>query len=141
MELLRGARALIARGWCQHAYRNGDKYCALGALNACCVIAGSHYAAIHEAPAAGAPYFDPDALIQLEMGLTGEKCTVSDLRIITTFNDSPTTTQADVLQLYDRAIAQLEREQDVARNNFVRRIVADAESAAARRIARVGETA
>ena len=98
LDMLREGRERVARGWTQGTYardRDGRKayawapeacaWCALGAMR----VSG-HFGAEYDAARALLERFTPAALA------------------VSSFNDASTTTQADVLALYDRAIAAAE---------------------------------
>ena len=81
-QMLVAARNLVEAGWCQYALRSGDKYCALGALRAC----------------ADNPYHERYGLWHMEH-------IINDY--LWNWNDAPGRTQAEVVDLFDRAIAGL----------------------------------
>lgn len=87
LEALRKGRAVIARGWCQKALisDDGTKHCLLGAI-----LIAEH--AVH-----------PGAWDALH----AELLKTSDLEL-PEWNNLETTTQQDVLALYDRALAPLQ---------------------------------
>ena len=88
LEALRAGRARIARGWCQGKYRNN-----LGDAVAWC--------------ARGAVYDDELAVMAL-WKILKDYSTLPQYGVAR-YNDNPYTTQADILSLYDRAIAAEER--------------------------------
>jgi hypothetical protein len=85
VEILKGARALIAAGWCQgeswSSVDGRDFYCALGALRA---VAGLGSALPLEA----------GELMRARVG-----------PYVSRWNDDPVRTQAEVLALFDALIA------------------------------------
>lgn len=84
VEGLRAARDLIEKGWCQNAFRRNDKgqysYCALGACE---------------------EVFVNDTWLRKSLGRGPGQG-------IMTWNDAPGRSQAEVLELFDRAIALAE---------------------------------
>jgi len=99
LEVLRGARAKIAQGWCQGASaRDADgQLTGVTQPDACCWCAiGAVYAAAPLEPDSGDAAFE--YLARVTPG-----------HLIGTWNDDPSRTQAEVLALFDRAIAQQER--------------------------------
>lgn len=88
---LRAARALVERGWFKGWLTDGQRVCAVGALNIAC-----------NGSAAGIPLDDWErrdaAAALLRQHLTQE---------IAYFNDDPETTKQDVLNLFDKALADL----------------------------------
>jgi hypothetical protein len=92
VQALLDARALVAVGWSQgwDWKRDDDGCCALQAL----------FRVTRRAPGSvglGHPYSAATHYLQKALG-QGKKSVIA-------FNDAPTTTKADVLALYDRAIA------------------------------------
>ncbi len=93
--LLRG-RARIAAGWCQNGWHYRGKYCAVGAIS----------------------------LDAKNWGISGQMLFARDwleralpscgARGLIHYNDAPGRTQADILALYDRAIALCREEADHA---------------------------
>lgn len=103
LESLRTGRERVARGWTQGLYAidlNGDKvdptseaascWCAVGAIPR--FVRGEH---VHG-----------EAVAALGWAIPVNQCVD-----VVGFNDLPTTTQADILALFDRAIAALEAAQ------------------------------
>lgn len=90
---LKAARALVNEGWCQGDLADAHGgVCAIGALNLICV--GSVYISVGGYPRRDAAV---DALKRLLM--PGQ--------YLHEFNDASTTTQQDVLSLFDKALAEL----------------------------------
>lgn len=90
LEKLTAARAEIVVGWCQCKFNNGEGgHCIEGALTAAGVLSRS---AVHDALIAAIPaaYVEKPELRNINLML---------------FNDHPDTQKADVLALFDRAIA------------------------------------
>lgn len=94
LDLLREGRERVARGWTQGAYARDAAgrsvyawtpeacaWCALGAMRG--------------VGRSGAEYDEARATLER----------LTPARSVSSFNDAPTTTQADVLALFDRAIA------------------------------------
>ena len=93
-EVLTQARALVAKGWCQNSLRDEDRFCALGAL--------------YEAASGGIENLGDaeDALDNLGDAEDALRNALEPAyQSVVHFNDDQLTTQADVLRLYDRAIA------------------------------------
>jgi hypothetical protein len=97
VTILKKARALIKKGWCQYSFQRGTllnrSYCALGALNA---VTSFQYDIRDRVT----PY--------LRMALSNTQNFQGDLM---DFNDSSTTTKTKVLQLFDAAIKEAEKDQ------------------------------
>jgi hypothetical protein len=88
LRVLRGARELLAAGWCKGAMQSGDeysgyKYCARGAIAA---VNGRAF-----------PFAYVESFVPKDRSLPD-------------YNDDPKTTHADILALFDRAIATRVRE-------------------------------
>jgi hypothetical protein len=84
LEVLMKARAEVEKGWCKYHSEDGHgNVCAMGGIRR---VTGS--------------YHDGDGLVAVR-ALSG---VVGDL-IVPDYNDDPSTTKADVLALFDRAIA------------------------------------
>jgi hypothetical protein len=81
IELMKAARALVAKGWCQRVSRDGDRYCVWGAIEA--VTSTS---------------LEADRLYGAfrDYGIKGKSITV--------WNDARGRTQEQVLAAFDRAI-------------------------------------
>jgi ferritin-like protein len=100
--VLKLARNIISEGWCQGYYVNNNQYCISGAISAAV------------------------AINQIELKLGNIECSkllqqiIAELRIdlpigfrdLIHFNDYPTTTQNDVLNLFDKTIKNLENNND-----------------------------
>lgn len=103
LEVLRGARAKIAQGWCQGtAARDANGvtsscFMELGACSWCAIGAIYGAAPVDELGEASADA----AIAALVTHVPGNA--------IAPWNDSPSRTQAEVLELFDRAIATEER--------------------------------
>ena len=82
VELLQAAKERVAEGWVKYSFATPYGVCALGALRTC----GS------------TSYAYETARLWLHHALP------SDFNCVAAWNDSWATTQADVLDLYDRAI-------------------------------------
>lgn len=102
LSLLRAARGLVAKGWTQGAYGRTDAGLTCMGESAVCFCA------------AGALLW-PDGLERkTAFSLLAKELPTEFLMIDTpvlalvAFNDSPGRTQAEILALYDRAIAKLE---------------------------------
>lgn len=89
-EVLKAARALVTEGWTQFSSRavidGQDCYCVMGALNSAARTLGA-MDAVHLA-------------IQRALGIIGTGA-------VTTWNDAPGRTQAEVLAAFDKAIAEV----------------------------------
>lgn len=86
---LKAARALLAKGWCQHALERNGSYCAFGAINKAVTGDAMSYGAGQRL----GPYA---AIMDIVPGCD-----------IAAFNNAETTTQQDVLNLFDKALAEL----------------------------------
>jgi hypothetical protein len=88
-EILVGARALIAKGFCKEVFRRNERgeSCERGAACQWCILG-----AIFEVHPGRYP---DDAVEAMERSVGGH---------IPTWNDAPERTQADVLAAFDRAI-------------------------------------
>jgi hypothetical protein len=91
VETLKAARARIAAGWTKHTYfrhwtglRTGCSYCAIGA--------------VHNLTSS-------DRDTRLALGVLMRSLPARDPDELVRFNDAPGTKKADILALYDRAIA------------------------------------
>lgn len=103
MEVLTAARTLVAKGWtraaeartadgswCDAFASNATQFCVFGALQRVCGRVDNRLCAY------------------LRQFLPNEFLWLSD------YNDAPTTTQADVLALFDRAIQEAQHDQTAA---------------------------
>ena len=99
-QILKNARALVARGWCQghYAERENGETCDLVSGEA---VRWCAEGAIHNAT------FGAKHWIWREVN--DAFCKASDTDHIPSFNDAPGRTQADVLAAFDRAIAAAEK--------------------------------
>jgi hypothetical protein len=86
---LKAARALIEKGWCKDALRLGNTYCAIGALSK--VTEGDVYACTSRG----------DAAYHAVRKMLPAGVDIAD------FNNAPETTRQDVLNLFDKALAEL----------------------------------
>lgn len=84
VDVLRKARELVAAGWCKGAYQQGRRFCAVGALRAACPDEDMVVAVAHRRLGAYLPELVGGDVVR--------------------YNDAHTTTHADVLALFDRAI-------------------------------------
>lgn len=98
--VLQRARALIEKHWTQRKFYNevDDSYCAIGALNAVTNMGNKNVWTGYDAASTGNSYSRKlENYLEAALPFDGPKSVIL-------FNDGPTTTQADVLALYDRAI-------------------------------------
>ena len=107
IETLRAARELVAQGWCQgdaSKTTNGveDRWCAVGALNKVLWTQGNDLSV--SASATDLAIRD-EVYLLLQVKLPEKH--KADFRGVATFNDDEETTQQDVLDLYDKALADL----------------------------------
>lgn len=100
LEALRAGRERVARGWTQGAFARNQKGSSVAEANpsAICFCALGAIYADRRAPYSLA--FDA-----LSRAVESPKANVPPHCVVGYFNDDPATTQADVLALYDRAIA------------------------------------
>jgi hypothetical protein len=112
LEILQSARARIAKGWTQGVsarLANGRyssphnphtvSFCAAGALIATDTWEG------------GEPLEACGQLLIKNLPAPTAYVSTDIVRVITTFNDHPNTTQDDILALYDRTIEKVEASQ------------------------------
>lgn len=111
IKILRDARALIAKNWTmgklEKAIGNGEyAFCAVGALNK--AYAGDARTTIDEY--ANMRWFSHSDAYNLAFESLTKHTIVNDSPYwgIVYFNDAPTTTQDDVLDVFDNAIKDLE---------------------------------
>jgi hypothetical protein len=91
IDKLIAARAEVEKGWCRYHLVNGGNVCAIGALYR----------------AAGADFAmpSPDDLETVKALRRSLQAALGTGQLVPAFNDHPSTTKADVIQLFDRAIA------------------------------------
>lgn len=101
LKILRAARAEIAQpdAWCPNGYGWPGHYCAIGWIGAF-VACQSELMRLTAVLARGLPFW---WWFFLGMDRSG-------FALIATYNDSRRRTQAQMVELFDRAIARLERE-------------------------------
>jgi hypothetical protein len=85
-DVLREAKGLVAKGWCQGHAREGDKFCAIGALCTAAWETGD-WSVMKRARAALGSIIPPDYHSSLMQ-----------------WNDTPGRTQAEVVALFDEAL-------------------------------------
>jgi hypothetical protein len=97
--VLKRARALVAKGWVQRTFQRGNCFCAWGA-----VMRATKSDRLKNA-AADALNADPTV-----RAFVTRTTTFSGRGIIIFFNDAPRRTQSQIVALFDRTIARLERQ-------------------------------
>lgn len=97
LDVLRTVRNEIAKPgqWCKGTLRSGDARCAMGWLLAEAKTVNLHVADYLLTPCIPSPWLAHAA--------------INDHWLVTLYNDSWDTTQADIVALYDRAIDRLQR--------------------------------
>lgn len=96
-EILTNARGVVSNGWCQGAYYDGNgSYCSIGALSK----------ALQSSPQVleGERYREAYMYLNNHLPALG----FDNGQDVVDFNDDPATTQQDVLNLFDKAIASAE---------------------------------
>jgi hypothetical protein len=86
LVVLLAARELLAKGWVKGTLKQGDKYCMVGSLD----------------PIGGDPYSTQRDAYMILQSVT--PCREGSGSRIANFNDHKTTTHAEVLAVYDKAI-------------------------------------
>lgn len=89
---LKGARAEVAKGWCKNALERGGSVCAIGAIAR--AVHGSAQASVSEHDVSQAAW----SIV---------KDHVPGGIPLSYYNNAETTTQQDVLDLFDKALADL----------------------------------
>jgi hypothetical protein len=115
--ILKHARSNIENGWCQHSFMKyaedgGIQYCAVGAIR----TAVDTYVGMPKKPISPAEHAEY-ARLAYSQALYSERATAvvcDSLRLgfranhLARFNDTPGTTQSDVLSLFDKAIESVQ---------------------------------
>lgn len=96
-ELIAKGRDVLARGWCQGRYQSDHAVCAMGALRT--VLGGNSMSISAEQIAQYGQA--SDALCDATYQMFGAYSLIE-------FNDAPSTTQQDILDIFDKTIAGLE---------------------------------
>ncbi len=94
LKRLLAGRAMLTGGWCRNVLRSGGSVCARGAITLATAVCWDHSDAVARAADDCLARFVPARRIDRRY-----PCPVVD------FNNHPDTTHADVLALFDRAIA------------------------------------
>ena len=98
IDVLTKARELIAQGWCKGASQDGTDYCMVGAV----YKAETGYCWLTKP---GGP--SSEALFALMLHLPWQPNGKNAQKVIPKFNDHNTTTHADVLDVFDKTLADL----------------------------------
>ena len=105
---LKAARAEVEKGWCKRTFGDSEgNVCTRGAVNT--AVSGDPfalYAAVVE-PATMDDWWERQAAACEQLRKHIPPAAVTGLEPIAEFNDAPTTTKQDVLNLFDKALADL----------------------------------